>query len=68
MFKPGNETKSVLLDIVGLLGYLGIGIALWQLTMSLSADHYICPVHNLLTVTNSLVYDESRVGSIGGKS
>ena len=35
MFKPGNETKSVLLDIVGLLGYLGIGIALWQLTMSL---------------------------------
>lgn len=34
MFKPGDETKSILLDIVGLLGYLGIGIALWQLTMS----------------------------------
>src|SRR5713226_8458574 len=35
MFKLDDETKNILLDIIGLLGYLGLGIALWQLTMSL---------------------------------
>src|SRR5205085_7985058 len=35
MLQPDDETKHILLEIIGLLGYLGLGIALWQITMSL---------------------------------
>lgn len=34
MFRLDDETKRVLLEVAGLLTYLGLGVALWQLTTS----------------------------------